>query len=328
MALSIAVPRREARSLSGPGKRPVVIAHRGASGHRPEHTLASYELAFRLGADTVELDLLATRDGAVVCRHDVELSRTTDVAARPEFAHLRRTVEVDGAPVTDWFVHDFTLAELRELRARERWPKKRPGSASFGDRYGVPTFDDVLEMVRRESARTGVALGIHAELKEVEHLAAHGLWLPELLEGADRPEVTWMAFHGPALRRMSRPERSVRLFDRTPSPRELARVSEYAAGVAVRRKAIFPRDVDGRVGRPTKLVEKAHRRGLDVLVWSHRAENQHLPVDFRLGTIPNGHGDAVGEAELLYNAGIDGLITDFPELAAVARERLTVAQSS
>jgi len=326
MALSTAIPRQEVRPSPGAGARPSVIAHRGASGHRPEHTLASYELAFRLGADTVELDLLATRDGVLVCRHDVELSRTTDVAGRPEFAHLRRTIEVDGAPVTGWFVHDFTLAEIRELKARERWPRKRPGGAQFNDRFGIPTFDDVLALVRQETVRTGIQLGIHAELKEVEHLAAHGLWLPDLVAdligGADRSEVTWMGFHGPALRRLGTPGRSVRLFDKPPSPRELARASEYAAGVAVRRKAIFPREVDGRLAGPTKLVEKAHRRGMSVLVWSHRAENQHLPAGFRIGSSAHGHGDAIGEAELLYGAGIDGLITDFPELAVAARQRL------
>jgi glycerophosphoryl diester phosphodiesterase len=326
MALSIAVPRREVRPLSGRTAQPAVIAHRGASGHRPEHTLASYELAFRLGADSVELDLLATRDGVLVCRHDVELSRTTDVADRPEFAHLRRTREVDGEPVSGWFVHDFSYAELSELRARERWPRKRPGSASYADRFAIPAFTQVLDLVRQESARTGAALGIHAELKEVEHLAAHDLWLPDLVAdlgaGADRPEITWMGFHGAALRALGRPERSVRLFDRPPTARELAKVPGYGAGIAVRRRAIVPREPDGRLGKPTKLVEKAHRRGLAVLVWSHRAENQHLPVPFRIGDAPHGHGDAVGEAEQLYEAGIDGLITDFPEIAVGARNRI------
>lgn len=322
MALGIAAERpARSRDLSGPQ----VIAHRGASGHRPEHTLEGYELAFRLGADSVELDLLATRDGAVVCRHDVELSRTTDVAARPEYAHLRRTIELDGSPVTGWFVHDLTLAELRGLRTRERWPRKRPGSASFSGRFVVPTFDEVLDLVRRESARTGVGFGIHVELKSVEHQATHGLWLPDLVAGIEDPAVTWMGFEADALVALSRPDRSVRLFDSIPSSRELTRVCEYAAAIGVRRKAVFPRGVDGRTGDPTDVVEKAHRRGLSVLVWTHRAENQHLPTEFRIGGSAHAHGDAAGEAALLYRAGIDGLITDFPELAVAARDLLQVS---
>lgn len=324
MALSIAVPRREARRRSAP----VVIAHRGASGHRPEHTLAGYELAFRLGADAIELDLLATRDGAVVCRHDVELSRTTDVAARPEYAHLRRTVEVDGEPVSGWFVHDFTLAELRGLKARERWPRKRPTSASFNDRSPIPTFAEVLDLVSRESGRAGRQLGVYAELKEVGHLVRHDLWLPDLVRGLDRPEVTWMGFNVAALCALDLPERSVRIFDKTPSPRDLAKVGEYAAAVAVRKKAIYPRDSEGRLTARTKVVEKAHKRGLSVLVWSHRAENQYLPTDFRIGGNPHGHGDAVGEAELFLAAGVDGLITDFPELGVAARQAYSAAISS
>ncbi|MBO9523629.1 MAG: glycerophosphodiester phosphodiesterase [Nocardioidaceae bacterium] len=325
MALTIAIPRREARPRTA---APIVVAHRGASGHRPEHTLAGYELAFRLGADAVELDLLATRDGAVVCRHDVELSRTTDVAARPEYAHLRRTVEVDGDPVTGWFVHDFTLAELRGLRTRERWPRKRPTSASFNDRGPIPTFTEVLDLVARESARAGRRLGVYAELKEVRHLARHDLWLPDLVRGSDRPEITWMGFNVAALCALDLPERTVRLFERETTSRELSKISEYAAAVAVKKKAIYPRGADGRLTEPTKVVEKAHRRGLSVLVWSHRAENQYLPADFRIGGNPHGHGDAVGEAELFFRAGVDGLITDFPELGVAARQAYSAAISS
>ena len=113
---------------------PLVIAHRGASGHRPEHTAGAYRLAFRLAADSVELDLHATRDGELVCLHDLELSRTTDVASRPELAHLRRSVEVGGRVLSGWFVHDLTLAQLQTLRCRERWPRKRATSASCGSR--------------------------------------------------------------------------------------------------------------------------------------------------------------------------------------------------
>jgi len=309
--------RRNARTRG----LPQVIAHRGASGHRPEHTLVAYERAFRLGADSVEIDLVATLDGGLVCRHDIELSRTTDVAERPEFAHLRRTLEVEGETLTGWFVHDFTSAELRELRARERWPRKRPYSAAYDGHWAIPTLEEVLAVRDREAARSGLSLDVHIELKSPQHLRAHGLWLPELVAEVKDRDLTWMSFDHEALRSLAA-TRSYRLFDRTPSARELSRAASYAVGIGVRRRAVLPPDVAGRVGEPSKLVAKAHKRGLDVLVWTHRAENQHLPSNLRIGSSSHAHGDAAGEAALLFEAGIDGLITDFPEIGIVGRNRL------
>ena len=312
-----------ARSRRTPGL-PAVIAHRGASAHRPEHTLGSYELAFALGADSVELDVVATRDGVLVCSHDVELSATTDVADHRAYADRRRTLEVDGEQLTGWFVHDFDFFELRELRTRERWPRKRMGSAAFDGRWPVPTVEEVLELRDHEAARSGRRLMVHLELKSSQHLRGHGLWLPELVADARidvATDLTWMSFDDEPIRAIDSPRR-YRLFDKTPSPRELGRVSEYADGIGVRRKAVLPKDVAGRVGEPSKLVEKAHRRGLEVLVWTHRPENQHLPSNLRIGSAPHGHGDAAGEAALLFAAGIDGLITDVPDVALAGRNRL------
>ena len=300
-----------------------VIAHRGASGHRPEHTLGSYELAFRLGADSVELDVVATKDGVLVCRHDLELSKTTDVASRPEFAHLERSIEVDGEVETGWFVHDFTLAELRELTTRERWPRKRSASATYNGRWGIPTLAEVVALRDAESARTGTRLGIHVELKEAGRLRKEGLWLPELIEDPEADDLTWMSFSTKALEDLAA-SRSYKIFDGTPTGKDLTRISDLAVGVAVRRKAVLPPDIAGRIGQPSKLVEKAHKRGLDVLVWTHRAENQHLASNLRIGAAPHGHGDAAGEAALLFEAGIDGLITDFPEIGIVGRNRVGV----
>ncbi len=309
--------QRPSRQLGAP----LVIAHRGASGHRPEHTLGAYELAFRLGADSVELDVVATKDGQLVCRHDLELSRTTDVANRAEFAHLKRTLEVEGEVQTGWFVHDFTLAELRELSTRERWPRKRAASAAYDGRWSIPTLDEVIALRDAESARTGTRLGLHVELKSPAHLREHGLWLPELIAEPEANDLTWLSFDTEALEDLEA-SRSYRIFDKTPAPKELSKVADLVVGVAVRRKAVLPRDVAGRVTEPSKLVEKAHKRGLDVLVWTHRAENQHLPSNLRIGAAAHGHGDAAGEAALLFEAGIDGLITDFPEIAVVGRNRL------
>ncbi len=302
-----------------------VIAHRGASGHRPEHTLTAYELALRLGADSVELDLVATKDGVVVCRHDLELSATTDVADRPELAHLRRRLVVDGVMTEGWFVHDLTHSELRMLRCRERWPRQRPGSAAYDGRYAVPTLAEALDLVDRESGRSGRRLEVHAELKSPRHLAGAGLWLPELLAGVATPGLTWMSFDAVALRRMRDGRPRVRLFDRKPTGVELTAAGRYAAAVGVRRGAVLPRDAAGGIGAPSSLVARARRRGLSVLVWTHRAENRHLPTSLRIGPDRHAHGHSLREAELLWDAGIAGLISDFPEIAAAARERTVLA---
>jgi glycerophosphoryl diester phosphodiesterase len=309
--------KRLSRSLDAP----LVIAHRGASGHRPEHTLGSYELAYRLGADSIELDVVATKDGVLVCRHDVELSRTTDVANHPEFAHLRRVLEVDGQVADGWFVHDFTLDELRELCARERWVRKRPGSSTHDGRWSIPTLAEVIALRDSESARTGLRLGIHVELKSAAHLRRQGLWLPDLIENPEANDLSWMSFNSNALEDLAA-SRSYKIFDKVPTPRELNKYVDLVVGVAVRRKAILPRDLAGRVDGPSRFVEKAHKRGLDVLVWTHRAENQHLPSNLRIGSAQHGHGDAAGEAAMLFEAGIDGLISDFPEIAVLGRNRL------
>lgn len=299
-----------------------VIAHRGASGHRPEHTLGSYELAYRLGADSVEIDLVATKDGELVCRHDLELSRTTDVASRAEFAHLKRSIEVNGEVETGWFVHDFTLAELRVLKARERWSRKRSASATYNGRWQIPTLAEVIALRDEESARTGTRLGIHVELKSTGRLRREGLWLPELIADPEADDLTWMSFSTRALDALAA-SRSYKIFDETPTGKDLSKVADLVVGVAVRRNAVLPPDVAGRVAEPSNLVEKAHRRGLDVLVWSHRAENQYLPSNLRIGSAPHGHGDAAGEAALLFEAGIEGLISDFPEIAILGRNRAT-----
>ena len=300
---------------------PLVVAHRGASGHRPEHTLGAYELAYRLGADSVELDVVATKDGHLVCRHDVELSRTTDVARHPELAHLKRTLEVDGEPQTGWFVHDLTLAELQQLRARERWSRKRSASSTHDGRWPVPTLAEVIALRDAESARTGIRLGVHVELKSVQHQLDQGLWLPELVGEAVTRDLTFMSFSTPALEALAA-SRAYKIYDRTPTPKELGKIADLVTGIAVRRKDVLPRDVGGRVGSPSKLVGRAHKRGLDVLVWTHRAENQHLPSNLRIGAAPHGHGDAAGEAAMFFEAGIDGLISDFPEIALLGRKRL------
>ena len=313
----------------------LVIGHRGASGYRPEHTALAYRTAYRSGADSVEPDVLSTRDGVLVCRHDLDLSLTTDVAERPEFADRRRSQVVDGVVQSGWFVHDLDLAELRTLRARERWPRKRPGSARFDGHVGVLTLEDLLDLRESESARAGRELGVHVEVKHAEHQAALGLPVDELLVDVLRRRrhtsplspVTVMGFESSVLRSV-RHEVDVDLVQLVDHPARLgrsrlARVAAYATGVGLHKDHVLPRDAQDRVGAPGKAVGKALGAGLDVLVWTLRSENRHLPANLRTPGSKRAHGAADTEVHRMLDAGVDGLLTDFPDLAVdVCRSRV------
>lgn len=331
--------------------RPIVIAHRGASGERPEHTLESYRLAIEQGADYVEPDLVATQDGVLVCRHENEISGTTDVASRPEFAARRRTKSIDGANVTGWFAEDFTLAELETLRARERLPQLR--GTAFDGRFKVPTFDEVLTLVAAENARPerrARPLGVYPETKHPSYFEGLGLALePRLLEalrrhGLDRADapVFVQSFEVSNLRRLAsltrvplvqlvspqgRPwdftaGRFARSYAEMLSPEGLRDVASYARGIGVHKDLVLPRGADGRLQPATSLVRDAHAAGLVVHVWTLRAENEFLPVELRRGGEPGAHGDMVAEATAFLAAGIDGFFTDFPALGVKARDAM------
>jgi glycerophosphoryl diester phosphodiesterase len=311
-----------ARGTSSLVLTPAVAAHRGASGHRPEHTLDAYRTAVRMGVDDIEVDLVITRDGVLVARHDAELSRTTDVADRPALAHLRTTRTVDGAESTGWFVQDLTLAQLRTLTARERMPRTRRANTAYDGTQGVPTLTDVLELVATESARRGRPVGVLVELKHAAHFDAAGLPLdPPLLadlarHGLDHPwaRITLMSFEAAVLRRLSSRTRLpiVQLLDAGHGPVDLALVDEYADGIGPHKDLVLPRDPEGATGEPTTLVADAHRAGLTVHVWTLRAENRFLPTHLRVGSDPDAHGDLAGEVRALLRAGVDGIITDHP----------------
>lgn len=279
-----------------------MIGHRGASGHRPEHTASAYRLAWRSGADSVEPDVVSTRDGVLVCRHDLDLDRTTDVADRPEFAHRRRRAVVGGREQRGWFVHDFDLAELRELRARERWPSRRRASARYDGRLGVLTLEELLDLRDTEAHRAGRRLGVHIELKHPEFFSRAGLPLHEPLldllrrRGLTSPHsaATVMSFDADVLRRL-RGEVDLDLVQlvhgREPvKRRRLRRAAGYATAVGLHLKHAGPRP-----------VEKAHGCGLDVLVWTLREETP-------------------AEAGRLFDLGVDGVLTDFPAVAVAARD--------
>ena len=331
------------------GERPIVIAHRGASGERPEHTLAAYELGLQQGADFVEPDLVATKDGVLVCRHENEISSTTDIASRPEFAARRTTKTIDGTPTTGWFTEDFTLAEIQTLRARERLPQLR--GTAFDGRFGVATFDDVLALVTATNARPARLarpLGVYPETKHPSYFEGLGLPLEAPLldalrrHGLDRADapVFIQSFEVSNLRRLAsltrvplvqliepqgRPwDYTLGGFARTYAdmirPEGLREIRSYARGIGVHKNLVLPRDAVDRLLPPTTLVRDAHAVGLLVHVFTLRAENQFLPAELRRGSDLTATGDVSAEAELFLKAGVDGFFADQPGIGVKARD--------
>ena len=326
---------------------PLVIAHRGASGYRPEHTLAAYELAVHMGADYIEPDLVMTKDGVLVDRHDPEIGETTDVGDRPEFADRRTTRQVDGLSVTGWFVDDFTLVELKTLRARERLPDIRWESSTFDGRYEVPTFEEVLEQRERLSRSTGRTIGVIPEVKHSTYLHREG-FDPEAevarlvsVYGLDHPEAPlWVqSFELTALRDL-RTEHGLRarttfltsdsggpydLHEQGTTYAELTtresmrELSRWVDGLGPAKDQVVARREDGSLGEPTPFVEDAHNAGLTVMPYTFRAENEFLPTDYRLGADPAAFGRALDEVLVFLRAGVDGLFCDQPDVCIEAR---------
>jgi glycerophosphoryl diester phosphodiesterase len=318
--------------------RPVVVGHRGAPAYRPEHTTGSYELAIAQGADLIEPDVVVTKDGVLVARHENELSRSTDIAGRPEFAHLRTTKQVGDAVCTGWFAEDLTLAELRTLSAVERLPELRPLNASYDGRWGILTFAEVVEIARHHSTGSRT-VRVLAELKEPSWSATVGLPMAELVAaelrrlGADAADgtVVVQSFDRPALRALradlgDRGPEVLQLVDDTPdgdaavTPAGLREVSTYAQGIAPSRDRILLRDEHQALTGISDLVAQAHSAGLRVVPWTLRAENAFLPRHLRRGSDVRALGDLEGEARMLFALGVDGLITDSPDLAVRARD--------
>jgi glycerophosphoryl diester phosphodiesterase len=325
----------------------LVIGHRGAAGYRPEHTMASYELAVRLGADVIEPDLVATADGVLVARHEPEISGTTDVAAHPEFADRRTTRTVDGALRTGWFTDDFTLRELRTLRAVERVPGLRPHNALYDGRHRIPTFGEVVALARRASRDTGRRIGVAPETKHPTYFRERGVPLePALVRaltraGLNRPDAgvyvqSFEVANLVALRSQLRVA-LVQLTSSTGAPWDLAaggdprtyadlvtpaglrQVARYADALGPDKTQIVPRDGAGASLPATTLVRDAHRAGLAVLPYTFRNENAFLPAELRRGTDPAGYGDAFAEYARFYRLGVDGLFTDNADTAREAR---------
>lgn len=311
----------------------LVIAHRGASGERPEHTLAAYERAIDAGADYIEPDLVVTKDLVLVARHENEIGGTTDVAERPEFAARRRAKEIDGQLVNGWFVEDFTLAELRTLRAKERLPGVRPANARFDGLWQVPSFAEIAALVRAKEQETGRPIGLYPELKHPAALLQNsGIDSVDLLVAALKAAgldqsgaaVIVQCFEIEPLRRLKRLVPAVTLMQLVAAeggpadqpgleyaamirPAGLAEIAAYAEIVGADLRLVLRPD-----GTPTGLVAAAHAAGLKVHAWTLRKENLFLPISLRRGDGPNAPGDLAALVVLLRQSGVDGVFTDDP----------------
>jgi glycerophosphoryl diester phosphodiesterase len=300
--------------------RIIVIGHRGASGERPEHTLESYQLAIDQGADFIEPDLVMTRDGVLIARHENEIGGTTDVAEHPEFAARRRSQVIDGETMTGWFTEDFSLAEIKTLRARERLPELRPANRAFDGLFAVATFEQIMQLVceanRRRSGKIGI--GVYPETKHPAHFQAIGL--PQesavllTLQGFDYARegspVFIQSFDPNNLRQLRGMTHLplVQLLEHEIS--DLKRIAEYANAIGIAKSLATG-----------EAVAAAHACGIAVHVWTFRAENEFLPAKLKIGHAPAAHGDLPAEIRRYLERGIDGFFTDFPAVGVRVRDR-------
>nr|WP_085339673.1 glycerophosphodiester phosphodiesterase [Aquidulcibacter paucihalophilus] len=339
-------PIKGGRSMT----QPIIIAHRGASGLRPEHTLAAYQLGIDQGADFIEPDLVLTKDGHLVCRHENEIGGTTDVSARPEFADRKKVQVIDGERHEGWFTEDFTLAEIKTLRCKERLPQLRPGNMAYDGQFEVPTFEEVLQLAKEQSARIGRTIGVYPETKHPTWFEGLGLSfdapLLALIQryGLDAPDapIFIQSFEVTNLKRLRTKTKAplVQLMAKDGGPFDLEKagvsyasmataaglkeIATYANGVGPEKVLILPRDGANRTLNPTSFVQDAHAAGLVVHPWTFRAENYFLAEDYRKGqttdpTYLAQHGDLIAETQAFMAAGVDGVFSDFPGIAFAAR---------
>jgi glycerophosphoryl diester phosphodiesterase len=328
--------------------QPIVIAHRGASGYAPEHTLVSYFIAMQQGADYIEPDLVMTRDGVLIARHENEIGGTTDVAARPEFSGRRTQKVIDGVRRDGWFTEDFLLEELKTLRARERIPQLRPANTRLDGRLEIPTLEEILALVRGVEEQRRVRtrelglpppppVGVYPETKHPSYFAGLGLAMEERLVGA-LERYGYRGREGPAflqsfetgnLEALSQLTQLplVQLIEATGAPYDLVQsgdprtyadlvtpkgleeIARYAAAVGPAKSLVIPRDAAGKLTRPTSLVADCHARGLQVHPWTFRAESEFLPAGL----------DLQAELREFLAVGIDGFFADQPDVGVCAR---------
>lgn len=321
--------------MSEPNTIPIIIGHRGASGYRPEHTLAAYELAIALGADYIEPDLVITKDGILIARHENEISATTDITIHPEFAHLRTSKVVDGEMKIGWFTEDFTLAELKTLKAKERIPQLRPQNTVYDGLFAIPTLQEIIDLAKHNSAAIGRDIGIYPETKHPSYFQSIGLSLEEPLLAVlqangyqeKNASVYIQSFEVSNLKYLSAKTNLplVQLLNEHGQPYDflvsgdsrmyadlvtrsgLAEIAEYAQVIGVNKNLLIPRDSYGKLRSPTSLLYEAHACALLVHAWTFRNEDCFLPLDFQ--------GNPQGEYELFFSLGVDGVFSDFPDIA-------------
>lgn len=330
--------------------KPLIIAHRGASGYLPEHTLAAYAVAVLQGADYIEPDLVMSKDGQLFARHDNELGLTTDVARHPEFADRKRKAHIDGVELDGWFSEDFTAAELKRLRAIERIPDVRPGNTRLDGQFEIPTLQEIIDLVKALQVSQGREIGLYIETKHPAHFQQLGLAM-------EKPLVEALARNGyadakapvfiqsfevsnlKALRQLSslrlvqlygkgQPQDQVELgnpltYEQMATPAGLKAVAAYANGVGPDKGYVIARKADGSLGEPTRFVADAHAAGLLVHPYTFRAENQFLPTDLQRGSDPAARGDIDAELRAFLATGIDGLFIDQPDIAVRLRDAAT-----
>lgn len=351
--MAFAAPAGERVSARVRPARPLLLAHRGASALRPEHTLASYAKAIADGADFIEPDLCCTKDGVLVARHENNIAETTDVAAHPEFANRRVEKVVDGEKLTGWFTEDFTLAELKTLRAKERLGAVRPESQSYDGQFQIVTLEEIADFVAAEAAARGRVIGLIPEIKHSTYFAGIGLPIePRLIERLNAsaylktaPVViqSFEVANLKALKKMLAGRSNIQLMQLVGDPRQspadfvaagdkrvwadlltpqgLGEIATYADWLAPATRMLIPLKADGRLGKPTGLVEAAHRAGLLVGTWTFRPENRFMAADFRSGEGENARHveGSIAEIRRYLALGLDGFFTDDPALGFAAR---------
>jgi len=329
----------QGHAMHGNTDKVIVIAHRGASGERPEHTLLSYQRAIEQGADFIEPDLVPTKDGILVARHENNITETTNVADHPEFASRKTTKTIDGETMTGWFTEDFTLAELKTLRARERLPKLRPDNTKYDGQAEVPTLDEVIALAKQASKQTGRTIGIYPETKHPSYFASIGLPVEQRLvdklkkagwDRADAP-VFIQSFEVNNLKKLKTMTkvRLIQLMAGAGGPADNAQpsykamitheglkaVAAYAYGIGPELTMIQPVS-----GPATTLIADAHAAGLKLHPWTFRAENFFLLPSYRSGANPADHGRLKDEMLYFIGLGVDGFFTDFPYIGVEARD--------
>jgi glycerophosphoryl diester phosphodiesterase len=321
-------------------KPPLIIGHRGASGYRPEHTLASYELAIQMGADYIEPDVVSTKDGILIARHENDITQTTNVSEKPEFASHKTTKKIDNKDVTGWFTEDFTLEEIKTLRAEERLPFR---NHSYDGKFEIPTLQEVIELAKLKSSETGRTIGIYPETKHPTYFKSINLALEEPLVSLlnkngytkRNAPVFIQSFEVENLQQLNKMTdlQLVQLLDEAEmqpydfvvkgdsrtyadltAPQELAKIAEYADGLGPYKRLILPVGEDKRLKSATSLIEDAHAVGLKVHTWTFRKEEQYLAPDY--------NKNAQAEYEQFFKLGIDGVFSDFPDIAVDVRNRM------